>query len=69
MTIEEIAKRVSAHMYSNFKESERPYSYEDYWERNKQYFLAQARTYLQMNGYLQGQDLADAAYIPKKEPE
>lgn len=70
MTVEEIAKKFSAHLYSKLKEElERSYSYEDYLQRNKQYFLEQARIYLQVKGYLEASDLAGAIYNEKRTEE
>lgn len=68
--LEEIAKKCSVHMFSKLKgELARAYSYDDYLQRNKQYFLELARIYLQVKGYLEASDLAGAIYNEKRTEE
>jgi hypothetical protein len=45
MDVEQVSKKLSAYMYSRLEESERLYSCEEYWERNKHYFLELAQRY------------------------
>ncbi len=59
VTVEDIARKLSesAHLElckntRSKKESELLYSHEDYWKRNKKYFIERARIYLAVKEYL-----------------
>ncbi len=68
MNLEQVAEKLSAHMYSRLKKSEGSFSYEEYWNRNRDYFLDQARLYLRVKESLKEQDNS-AAVSPDKRTE
>ena len=57
MDAEEIAKKVCRHSYAKLcserKEREEEYSYEKYWETNKEYFMERAEIYLEVKECLE----------------
>jgi len=54
MTSEEIAKKLSQYSYKEMGNSNLLYySYENYWEKNKNYFVVQAEIYLRVKKCLQ----------------
>jgi hypothetical protein len=54
MTLEEIAKKLSQYSYKEMGNSNLLYySYEDYWEKNRNYFVVQAEIYLRVKKCLQ----------------
>lgn len=56
MTSEEIAKKLSEYFYKEMGNSNLLYySYEDYWEKNRQYFVVQAEIYLKVKECLERQ--------------
>jgi hypothetical protein len=53
MSVEEIAKKVSEKTYLKLckargSETNSEYSFEQYWERNKEYFTQHAKIYLEV---------------------
>jgi hypothetical protein len=56
MTSEEIARKLSEYSYNELGDSSLLYcSYEDYWEKNRQYFVVQAEIYLRVKERLERQ--------------
>jgi hypothetical protein len=54
MTSEEIAKKLSEYSYEELGNSNLLYySYEDYWEKNRRYFVVQAEIYLRVKECLE----------------
>jgi hypothetical protein len=55
MTVGEIAKKLCEHAYlkqcEDGEEGE-AYSFEEYWERNKNYFIGKAAIYLEVKEFL-----------------
>jgi predicted transglutaminase-like protease len=57
MDKEEIAKKLCRHNYTKLcserKEMEEEYSYEEYWETNREYFMERAQIYLEVKECLE----------------
>ncbi len=58
MNVEEIAKRLCEDAYSKHCENSQKgmteaFSFEEYWERNKDYFIERARIYLEVKACLE----------------
>ena len=54
MTSEEIARKLSEYSYKELGNSNLLYySYEDYWEKNRRYFVVQAEIYLRVKECLE----------------
>jgi hypothetical protein len=54
ITSEEIARKLSEYSYNELGNSNLLYySYEDYWEKNKRYFVVQAEIYLRVKECLE----------------
>lgn len=60
MTTQEIARKICDHAYRKMCEQlckvptpDRKYSLEEYWERNKDYFIMQAEIYLEVKACLE----------------
>jgi hypothetical protein len=57
MNSEEIARKLSEYSYKELGDSNLLYySYEDYWEKNRQYFVVQAEIYLRVKERLERQE-------------
>jgi hypothetical protein len=70
MIVNTIANKCSAHLYSKLDEGmASTYSIEDYLQGNKQYFLEQARIYLQVKGYLEASASVGTIYRNKRTEE
>lgn len=56
MTVEEIAKKLSEHNYLKLREQpgiDTTFRFEEYWTRNKEYFIKQAGTYIEVKESLE----------------
>jgi hypothetical protein len=58
MTAREIARKLCEDAYLRQREGgekEATYSFEEYWERNEDYFIGRAGIYLEVKGFLKGE--------------
>jgi hypothetical protein len=56
MTVAEIARKLCEHWFIKLAKSETSYAVENYWERNKEYFMQRAKIYLEVKGSLEFPD-------------